>query len=282
MRKHLFGIIGVLFLIVTIFMAVSSINDNKECTESVQGTVIDYEISVSTSDGREVTYYHPVFRYRAGGSEYTERFGIGYGNDVPYEIGSVQELKYDPADPSHFIIAGNKDFVKGIIMSGIASLICIAVEVMQLLGVQFPLGSKGAARSYAPPAANIRIPKSVQRIIPLIFAGICAIVIGIGLKPSFNGFDGFKETTGVISSVGGENSVMVEYVVSGREYEAPLDSYSFTYKEGKKVNLLYNPADPLDVHTGYGSIWWIVALAGAVVSLGGIAVLVIIFKRQNT
>ena len=95
------------------------------------------------------------------------------------------------------------------------------------------------------------------------FALLMAVVcIGAGIYLTFFHSAGFIPTKAQIVSITedpdtfGEDSpsyiVIVSYKADGSEYTSRLDSYSPSYKEGKTIDVFYDPADPSIVHGGNG------------------------------
>ena len=97
------------------------------------------------------------------------------------------------------------------------------------------------------------------RIFALIL-GVVAIIAGIYIN--FFQTKGFEKTKATITSIEEkedefstdsdrniEHVVTVEYSVNGNEYEEVLDFYSPTFKEGSVVEVLYNPANPSEIHS---------------------------------
>ena len=96
-----------------------------------------------------------------------------------------------------------------------------------------------------------------------IFALILGVVVIIGgIYINFFQTRGFEKTKATITSIEEkeaefltdsdreiEHVVTVEYTVDGNEYEEVLDFYSPTFKEGSVVEVLYNPANPSEIHS---------------------------------
>ena len=89
----------------------------------------------------------------------------------------------------------------------------------------------------------------------MIMAVICIIA---GVYLTFFSNAGYAKTTGTILSIVEEPGVTsdddsdyvvtVGYDVDGTHYESTLDTYSPNYKEGKTVDVLYDPKDPSVAH----------------------------------
>lgn len=96
-----------------------------------------------------------------------------------------------------------------------------------------------------------------ENLIWVIFAIIGAAFTVIGLVVSGNVFN-YKnkvETTGIITEITSyrddndedkniRHEVYVSYTVDGKKYESKLNSYSFTFYEGKEINIYYDKNDP--------------------------------------
>ena len=110
-----------------------------------------------------------------------------------------------------------------------------------------------------------------------IFAAIIAIIaIAAGVYFTFFQSRGFEKTTATIVSIVEVPSdfadqdptydVKVRYTVNGKEYTEKLDTYSPSYKEGKTVEVLYDPNNPAVIHSGLGFGIYIL-IAGTVILL---------------
>ena len=109
------------------------------------------------------------------------------------------------------------------------------------------------------------------------FMSLVALVAGIYL--TFFHSKGFVKTEATIVSIetipaefeddDDEHVVTVSYVVDGKTYTEVLDSYSPSYKEGKVINVAYDPNHPETVHgQGFAGIYCIlvgVVLLGAMI-----------------
>lgn len=97
--------------------------------------------------------------------------------------------------------------------------------------------------------------KVVATIIALV-----AIVFGVYL--TFFQSKGFVKTTATIVSIvelpssspddSPDFDVTVKYTADGKEYTEKLGSYSPSYKEGKTIDILYNPDNPSQITGGKG------------------------------
>ena len=106
-----------------------------------------------------------------------------------------------------------------------------------------------------------------------IAMGVIAIAIGIWLL--FFHSSGYVKTTATITSIE-ENEfsttddksydVTVEYFADGTRYTELLDSYSGSYKVGKKINVRYDPQNPSKVHSaGLGVGIYLLVIGAALI-----------------
>ena len=95
----------------------------------------------------------------------------------------------------------------------------------------------------------------VENLMWVIFAIIGALFTVIGLVVSGNVFN-YKnkvDTTGIITDITSyrddndnnrSHEVYVSYTVDGKKYESKLNGYSFTFYEGKEINIYYDKNNP--------------------------------------
>ncbi len=123
-----------------------------------------------------------------------------------------------------------------------------------------------------------------RKFTPLILIAATVIFTLLGIK-GIKDRKAFTQTTATISSitcddaVGDEDSnyrVMVKYSVDGKEYESELGEYSSNMKEGKEIEIKYNPKNPNEIITA-GSFSVIMYFGLAFISL--ISFFVVILKR---
>lgn len=123
----------------------------------------------------------------------------------------------------------------------------------------------------------------IKKIVPIAVSviGLCVMIGGICFFLYMNKIE--KEYKPVIAKIeniekhtvrrNGKNKidydVIVSYQVDGKEYRRELSEYSSSMEIGGDINLMYNPADPSEVHsTEIGKVISIVMIAaGAFVLL---------------
>ena len=121
------------------------------------------------------------------------------------------------------------------------------------------------------------------------FAGVLAIIAIItGIYLTFFHSRGFVKTDAVIVSLeqttgGADEDDMylptVEYTVDGKTYTGTLDVASGSYKVGKTIKVMYDPADPSVVHSGGG--FGLYVLFTGVAILGVIIVSSVLEKKSQ-
>ena len=108
-----------------------------------------------------------------------------------------------------------------------------------------------------------------EKLIWIIFTGLGAIFIVIGLVIFVNGFSSTDkvETVGTVTKIipyrdsnyNLKHEVYVSYTVEGREYESRLDGYSSSFYEGKKIDIYYNKDNPNIVGTKFAGVLYLIA-----------------------
>ena len=91
-------------------------------------------------------------------------------------------------------------------------------------------------------------------IMAIVFLAAGIFIIYLGAQNSKNQKI-FTETTGEIvriyrRDVGDrdyEYDVFVKYTAGGKEYESKLDTYKDSFREGQKIDIKYDPADPVTI-----------------------------------
>ncbi len=114
----------------------------------------------------------------------------------------------------------------------------------------------------------------------LILIGIALIVFGVLYGKDKH--ENYLETTAVISRVesreefGADDTVetvytyFMDYTVDGKEYkDVEVPGGSGSYKEGKEITILYDPADPSKVALPYSALANVLMYVG-----GGLAVII--------
>lgn len=102
---------------------------------------------------------------------------------------------------------------------------------------------------------------------------LALIAIAVGVYSLFQ-TRGFQKTTATIVSIETtwnfdeeEHTVTVEYTVDGTRYTEVLDYYSGNFKEGKTVDILYNPNNPSEIHGGHGVMIYLIALGVVMIAI---------------
>ena len=97
-------------------------HSKKVCTELVQGELLYHEVKVEERDGRETTYYFPVFGYSYNNKEYTYKGNASYTRKE-FEEGEQVDIYVDPDNPDTVYIPGyklkNKGYLGNIIVGAV-------------------------------------------------------------------------------------------------------------------------------------------------------------------
>ena len=112
------------------------------------------------------------------------------------------------------------------------------------------------------------------------------IALAAGIYLTFFHSRGFVKTTGVILSLReestGDNDTTyfptVEYTVDGKTYTGVLDISSSSYRVGKTITVLYDPQNPIVVHSGGGFGIYLMIASAAI--LGFVAFATVQEKRN--
>lgn len=92
----------------------------------------------------------------------------------------------------------------------------------------------------------------------LLLAGL--VMAAVGVYTGFFESRGFEKASAVITRIEKErdyasddtnamtHTAIVTYTVGEKEYTEALDQYIFTYKAGKTIGILYDPANPAKIH----------------------------------
>ena len=117
----------------------------------------------------------------------------------------------------------------------------------------------------------------------VIFLLLGLLFLGVGVYATFFLTRGFVATTAVIERVELVPGTMtykpyVRYSVDGSIYHAWSDVSSSSYREGKRIKIFYNPANPEEIHGSAGFVGVAAMAAGAVCMAAGSAGL---FKERR-
>ena len=129
--------------------------------------------------------------------------------------------------------------------------------------------------------------KSYPCAVPAMFllVGVLLIVIGsIGLRKVI----AFTETTATIDSIttskSGKNtshSVTVSYTVNGKTYKEPLGQYQRDFREGKHIDIYYNPDYPQEIYYPDVSGTVVLFVFGGIFLLISLLGFILYFRKQQ-
>ena len=121
----------------------------------------------------------------------------------------------------------------------------------------------------------------------VIFLLLGLLFLGVGVYVTFFLTRGYVATTAVIERVelvpgtvdeADTYKPYVRYSVDGSIYHAWSDVSSSSYREGKRIKIFYNPANPEEIHGSAGFVGVAAMAAGAVCMAAGSAGL---FKERR-
>lgn len=102
-----FFVVGLVFLVIGIIIALYQIYLRTICTSVTNGIVIDICKSTSRdSDGYTSTTLHPVFQYNVSDKVYIKRSSSG-STSCKYSIGQLVDIYYNSQNPNKYYIKGN-------------------------------------------------------------------------------------------------------------------------------------------------------------------------------
>ena len=126
---------------------------------------------------------------------------------------------------------------------------------------------------------------SKRILLPLGLAAFGIIILVVSFIKLGN-IRKFPKTTSTISRIEKEQefnsdnnewedvyTAYVKYEVDGKEYEAKLDEYKSSFKEGTEVKIAYNPDKPTEVYSTATGIIYVAMAIGGVMSVIGIVLL---------
>lgn len=123
----LFSAIGGVFIIVAIFVTISSFQFLQTATKT-QGTVIDLIKNVDTdSDGDSSTTYSPVVSFTTSTGQKIEAKTSISSNPPSHEIGDSVSIYYSPKDPKTIIVDSFMDKYFLPIVFGVLGLILFSI-----------------------------------------------------------------------------------------------------------------------------------------------------------
>ncbi|MCR4690825.1 MAG: DUF3592 domain-containing protein [Lachnospiraceae bacterium] len=124
------------------------------------------------------------------------------------------------------------------------------------------------------------------KIVKVIFilSGVICSLLGVYLK--FFQTKGFRSTTAVIDHIEEDyrgkdaegvadyrHIVYVNYEVNGIAYQGESDYYESGYREGSRIKIFYDPANPQIIHGDSGKSALIALLVGPILILSGLAMM---------
>lgn len=129
----LFGLLGVIFLLVGILIGVNSKHKESVCTATTVGEITSYEPRTTKgADGFYETYYHPVYTYYANGEEYVKESAVGTGKAGT--AGEKVEIHYNPANPQEFYAESSARNVLTIVFPVLGGIFILVSVILFIIG----------------------------------------------------------------------------------------------------------------------------------------------------
>ena len=116
-----------------------------------------------------------------------------------------------------------------------------------------------------------------------IIVGLALIVISVVMFLGIGNNTNREKADAIITSIDYINEdnykTYVQFVVDDKVYNVSINSYSSNWKEGDKIQVMYNVDNPTDVVTQTNSIWHIIlGVAGVIARI--IAIRQILIARR--
>lgn len=136
MIPGLFGLVGIIFFIIGIFLIINRKKKEKNCTLKTYGKIIDI-VKVRYNDvGKGYSYmWHPVFEYNIGNQKLIKQSAYGR-TECKYAVGQNVEIYFNPENYNEYYVAGeNIPITLGIIFTcvGIVVLIMAFFSIILML-----------------------------------------------------------------------------------------------------------------------------------------------------
>ena len=104
------------------------------CTARTQAELLRYEeMRNDAPDGVSYKIYAPVFRFTAGGQEYTVKYTAKRRRK--WDVGEYVHISYDPLKPSDIHMDGDTGSRNFSVMAAVIGLMFLAGTILALLGI---------------------------------------------------------------------------------------------------------------------------------------------------
>ncbi|MBT1166882.1 DUF3592 domain-containing protein [Bifidobacterium simiarum] len=102
-----FSVIGAILLMASAGTLVGELRLRADCTEITDGIVTQMILNPADPDEEDSSdTWTPVFRYGVDGRSYEQRASVA-SSPPRYEVGQAVTVRYDPADPSRYVVEGD-------------------------------------------------------------------------------------------------------------------------------------------------------------------------------
>ena len=113
----IFGLIGIIFLIVGIFLFKKYKEKQLRCTFKTEGKTKDIvSRSYYTTDNTYNYKWYPVFEYTIGEQTFVKESLNGKNNKKCYKIGELVDVYYNPSDYEDYYVVGCTNRVGAIVL----------------------------------------------------------------------------------------------------------------------------------------------------------------------
>lgn len=125
-----FFIVGIVIVLIGIFNIIKGSKMKSKCTESTSARIVEIEKGYDTigDDNSGTEYkYTPIYEFSVNGTTVRKSAGVYSNNKRKYHVGDMAVVKYNPDNPTEFMLNGkNTSKSVGIFMS----IIGIAIVVI--------------------------------------------------------------------------------------------------------------------------------------------------------
>lgn len=133
-----FGLVGIIFLTVSILMTAAGNRHAKNCTAQTVGTVTDMQRETTYGDDSSApsTSWFPVYEYYAGNRKITKRSYYGQARQIFY-TGQKVTVWYNPENCNEFYVpeekSGKFKWIFGLTGAALIIFALLAVLVCRLI-----------------------------------------------------------------------------------------------------------------------------------------------------
>ena len=137
----IFGLVGIIFFIIGIFLIINRKKKEKNCTSRTYGKVIDIvKRRYHDVNGGYSYMWHPVFEYNIGNQKFIKESAYGR-TECKYAVGQNVEIYVNPENYNEYYVAGETaSKTLGIIFTCVGIVLIIIAIFLALLILAVSLG----------------------------------------------------------------------------------------------------------------------------------------------